>query len=88
MKLNQKILKAINNWKLKLIKWNKNWFNYKLSIQKLIWERNLKDWYLINIFDKNWSFLGEIFFDINLENYYLKKINNSLWPPSNKSFQG
>lgn len=60
MKINQKIINAIDNNKLKLIEWKKNWYNYIISIQKLVWARNLDDWYLIDIYDQNEIFLDRI----------------------------
>ena len=58
--LEQKVINAIDNWSLKLIEWKRNWYNYIISIQKLVWARNLMDWYFIDIYDKNWNYLDRI----------------------------
>ena len=60
MKINQKILNAINNNKLKLVEWKRKWYNYIISIQKLVWVRNLYDWYLIDVYDTEWFYLESI----------------------------
>jgi hypothetical protein len=44
--IKQEILNAIENNRLKLTEWKRNWYNYMISIQKLVWARNLMDWYL------------------------------------------
>lgn len=53
IELEQKIHKAIDNNKLKLVEGEKYWYNYFLSIQELVWVRNNHDGYLIDIFDKD-----------------------------------
>lgn len=58
--ISQKIFNSINNWKLKLIEWKRNWYNYIISIQKLVWSRNLFDWYQIDIYDRKWNYLERI----------------------------
>lgn len=63
MDLKQKILNAIDNDRLKLIEWKKNWYKYIVSIQKLVWTRNLRDGYNIDIFDSSWCFLERIELD-------------------------
>lgn len=74
MILKQKILKAIENNKLKLIEWKRNWYNYIISVQSLVWERNLFNWYNIDIFNNDWLFLESIKINSDLENYYYKKL--------------
>ncbi|MEA2029398.1 MAG: hypothetical protein U9N49_10540 [Campylobacterota bacterium] len=51
-KLEQKIHKAIDNNRLKLIEGEKFWYSYFLSIQELVWARNNHDGYLIDVYDK------------------------------------
>jgi len=53
MDLEEKIHKAINGNRLKLVEGEKYWYNYFLSIQELVWIRNHHDGYLIDIFDKD-----------------------------------
>lgn len=60
MIIKQKILKAIENNRLKLIEWKRNWYNYIVSIQKLVWSRNLFDWYQIDVYDREWNYLERI----------------------------
>jgi len=50
----QKFLSAINNNRLKLIGWKRNWCNYIINIQELTWARNFIDWFEIFVFDKIW----------------------------------
>lgn len=64
--IKNKFLKAIDSWRLKLEVWEKNWYNYILNIQELVWARNLIDWWNIYIFDKNMCQLADIQIDNNL----------------------
>ena len=50
--LEEKIKKAINNNRLKLITGERNWYNYFLSIQELVWIKNNHDGYIIDIYNK------------------------------------
>ena len=69
-----KFLNAIENWRLKLQGWKRNWYNYVVDIQELVWARNLRDWYNIFVYDKNMIQLAEINIDNNLwtVNYFEK----------------
>lgn len=58
--LENKFIKAIESNRLKLIEWKRNWYNYIISIQKLVWSRNLFDWYQIDIYDRKWNYLERI----------------------------
>lgn len=49
--IHQKIFNAINNWRLKLIEWERKWYNYIVSIQKLNVVRNNKNWFIIDVYD-------------------------------------
>jgi hypothetical protein len=60
MDINQKILNAIDNDRLKLTEWKRKWYNNIISIQKLVWARNLHDWYLIDIYNSEWFYLESI----------------------------
>ncbi|MDQ7009154.1 MAG: hypothetical protein Q9M94_02590 [Candidatus Gracilibacteria bacterium] len=64
--LKQKFTKAINSGRLKLEGGKKNWYNYILDIQELVWSRNFIDGYNIYLFDKNMCQLIEINIDNNL----------------------
>ena len=64
--IKEKFLDAIENNKLKLVEWKRNWYNYIIDIQELVWSRNLRDWYNIYIFDKKMYQLAEINIDNNL----------------------
>lgn len=70
--IKNKFLKAIDSWRLKLEVWEKNWYNYILNIQELVWARNLIDWWNIYIFDKNMCLLAEIQIDNNLNKINFK----------------
>ena len=64
--LKQKFTKAINSGRLKLEVWKKNWYNYIVDIQELVWSRNFIDWYNIYVFDKSMCQLIEVNIDNNL----------------------
>ena len=64
MQIKQKVFNSLNNWRLKPIEWNKKWYNYNLSIQKLVWARNLFDWYNIDIYDLENNFLDSVKIEI------------------------
>ncbi len=64
VKLEQKILNAIENWRLKLESGQRNWYNYIISIQELSIERNNKNWFIIDILDIDWNFLERVNLDI------------------------
>ncbi len=53
--IEEKIKKAIENKRLKLIEGEKNWYNYFLLIQELIWYRNNHDGYLVDVYDKQYG---------------------------------
>ena len=57
MNIEIKINKAIKNNRLKLVEGQKSWYNYMLSISKMVWVRNLFDGYQIDIFHKKTMFL-------------------------------
>lgn len=53
MNINHKILKAIDNNKLSLKnEGERNWYNFKVRITFLYWQRNLFDGYLIEVYEK------------------------------------
>ena len=59
--IQEKILKAIDNNKLKLNPWQRIWYNYFISIQELSFSRNNRDWYIIDVYDKQyWKQLSRI----------------------------
>lgn len=60
----QKIFKAIENNRLKLIGWKKNWYNYIINIQELFRKRNNINWYFIDVFDLDENFLQRIKLEI------------------------
>ncbi len=64
--LENKFINAIESWRLKLKAWTKSWYSYILEIQKLVWERNLIDWYNIFVFDKKMTQIWTIKIDWNL----------------------
>ena len=64
MNLKQKILKAIESNRLKLVEWKRNWYNYIISVQELVWSRNLMDWYFIYVYDNDWSHLETVELEI------------------------
>ncbi len=47
-----KIKNAIYNNKLKLLEGERNWYQYFVTIQELVWARNNHDGYLINVYDE------------------------------------
>ncbi|CAM1333708.1 hypothetical protein [Tenacibaculum aestuariivivum] len=52
MDIQEKILSAINTGNLSIKnEGEKKWYNYKLRITKLFWNRNLFDGHLIEIYD-------------------------------------
>lgn len=75
--IRQKILNSINNNRLKLIEWKRNWYNYIISIQELVWSRNFYDWYKIDIYNKEGEYLDTLKYDTNLLNYYYLKLNKN-----------
>lgn len=62
--IKEKIFKAVENDRLKLIEWKRKWYNYIISIQELVWARNLKDWYVIDIYDLDENFIEKINIEI------------------------
>ena len=64
--LQQKFTSAIGNGRLKLESWKRDWYNYVIDIQELVWWRNLMDWYRIFIYDKNMHEIAEMTIDNNL----------------------
>lgn len=71
--LKQKVFNSINNWRLKPKEWTKKWYNYNLSIQNLIWARNLFDWFIIDVFDLENNFLETVKIEIKpvIEFWYI-----------------
>lgn len=66
MQIKQKILNSLNKWRLDPKEWTKKWHKYNLSIQELVWARNLVDWYNIDIYD--------------LEKYHLESVTIEIRP--------
>lgn len=64
--IKDKIFKAVQNNRLKLIEWKRNWYNYIISIQELSTSRNNKDWFIINVLDLDWFFLERVNLNIKL----------------------
>jgi hypothetical protein len=64
--LKQKVFNAVQNWKLKIVEWKRKRYNYIISIQELVWARNLKDWYNIDIFDLENNYLETIKIEIKM----------------------
>jgi hypothetical protein len=60
MKIQEKILNSLNNNKLNPKEWFKKWNNYILEIQNLTQFRNYLDWFIINVFDLEKTFLERI----------------------------
>ena len=58
--LKEKIFKAVENNRLKLIEWKRKWYNYIISIQELSFGRNNKDGFIIDVLDFNENFLERI----------------------------
>lgn len=65
-KLQEKFIKAIDNGRIKLEPWKRDWYNYIIDIQELVWWRNLIDGYNIYIYDKNMHQIAEMTIDNNL----------------------
>lgn len=80
----QKIFNALNNWRLKANEWNKKWYKYNLSIQNLIWVRNLFDWYKIDVYDLEHNFLETVKIEIKtvIEFWY---VHNNIFLYENKN---
>ena len=53
--IEKKIKKAVDCKRLKLVEGNRNWYNYFLSIQELVWYRNNHDGYVIDVYNKQCS---------------------------------
>jgi len=64
--IKQKIFKAVESNRLKLVEWKRNWYNYIISIQELTILRNNKKWFFIDIFNKNEEFLERIRIEIKI----------------------
>lgn len=58
--IKQKIFRAIENNRLKLIEWKRNWYSYIVNIQELTIARNNKNWFIVDILDSNSNFLERI----------------------------
>ena len=72
--LKWKFLNAIDSWRLKLEVWVRDWYSYRLNIQKLVWERNLVDGWNIYIFDERDLQLAEVHIDNNIwETHFIEK---------------
>ncbi len=76
--LRQKIFKAVENNRLKLIEWKRKWYNYIISIQELTIARNNKEWFFIDVFNENDSFIERVVIEI--------KIVCEFWSIHNKLF--
>jgi len=63
--ISQKIFNSLNNWRLKPIEWTRKWYKYNLSIQNLVWARNIFDWYNIDVYDWENHFLERVQIEIN-----------------------
>ena len=56
IKIELKILKAIQTNKLNpQILGERNWYNYFIRITELVWSRNLKEGYLIEVYDEKYG---------------------------------
>ncbi len=63
MNIEEKIIKAVENNKLKLKNGERNWYQFYISVTKLFWARNNHDGFVIDIYsdgDKT-SHLATIF---------------------------
>jgi len=60
MDIKQKIFDAVENNRLNIIEWKRKWYNYIVSIQELVWARNNKDGFIIDIYDLEESFLERV----------------------------
>ena len=59
-----KIFNSIEKNRLKLIEWKRKWYNYIISIQELVWSRNFKDGFIIDIYDLEENFLERVNIEI------------------------
>ena len=50
MKIEEKIITAIDNNKLKLQNGERNWYQYYISIKELVWARNNHDGFVIDVY--------------------------------------
>ncbi len=64
MSLQQKIFNSIENWKLKVIEWKRQWYNYIVSIHNLCIERNNKDGLIVDIYNLQEEFLERVEIEI------------------------
>lgn len=62
--IKQKIFKAIENNRLKLIEWKRNWYSYIVNIQELTIARNNKNWFIVDILDSDNNFLERVNLEI------------------------
>jgi len=76
--IKQKIFKAVENDRLKLIEWKRKWYKYIISIQELVWARNLKDWYIIDVYDLDETFIERL--NIEIKSVF------EFWGVNNKMF--
>ncbi|MDX9743493.1 MAG: hypothetical protein RBT59_06710 [Arcobacteraceae bacterium] len=53
--LEQRIKNAVKDRRLKLIEGKKDWYGYRLLIQKLVWVRNNDDGYLIDVYNQEYT---------------------------------
>ena len=54
--IEQKIRRAVETNKLSLIKLGeRRWFNYFIRVTELVWVRNLRDGYQVEVYDKEYS---------------------------------
>ena len=50
MNIEEKIIKAIKNNRLKLKNGDRNWYEYYISIKELVWARNNHDGFVIDVY--------------------------------------
>ena len=55
MKIEEKIITAIDNNKLKLQNGERNWYQYYISIKELVWARNNHDGFVIDVYSDEYK---------------------------------
>lgn len=55
MNIEEKIIKAVKNNKLKLKNGERNWYHYYISIKELAWSRNNHDGFVIDIYSDKYK---------------------------------
>lgn len=73
--IQNKIINALNNGKIKLVGGKKKWFNFVLNIQELSWARNNQDGYSIDVLTHQEHFLFTAVSDslINNGEFFVQK---------------